>query len=84
MLFLAGENPFQAREYPWTMDFLHRKKKHNIQIPDGYAIESSTPAVITMQDLGSFTFITNVLGSQIQISIITSINKVITRIIFDR
>jgi hypothetical protein len=35
-------------------------------------------AVITMQDdLGSFTFITNVLGSQIQISIINQVNKAI-------
>jgi hypothetical protein len=83
MLFLSGtKNPFQqeVREYPVDYGFPFTEKNTiNIQIPDGYAIENvPAPAVITMQDdLGSFTFITNVLGSQIQISIINQVNKAI-------
>jgi hypothetical protein len=83
MLFLAGEkNPFQqeVREYPVDYGFPFTEKNTvNIQIPDGYTIEKvPDPAVITMQDdLGSFTFITNVLGNQIQISIINQINTAI-------
>jgi transglutaminase-like putative cysteine protease len=83
MLFLAGtKNPFQqeVREYPVDYGFPFTEKNTvNIQIPDGYTIEKvPDPAVITMQDdLGSFTFITNVLGNQIQISIINQINTAI-------
>jgi hypothetical protein len=61
------------------MDFLHRKKiLLTFKFHGGCDRKSSVSAVITMQDdLGSFTFITNVLGSQIQISIINQVNKAI-------
>jgi hypothetical protein len=68
------------------MDFLHGKKycEHSNQMM--YTIENPDPAVITMQDdLGSFTFITNVLGNQIQISIIkpNKYSNYTVRILFD-
>jgi hypothetical protein len=78
-MFLAGENPFQqeVREYP--VDYgSFTEKNTNIQTRWICDRKVPDPAVITMQDdLGSFTFITNVLGSQIQISIINQVNAII-------
>jgi hypothetical protein len=80
MLFYRGENPFQqeVREYRWIMDF-HGKHTINIYIPEGYTIEKVLdPIFIAMQEnLGSFRFNANVVGNQIQISIINQINTAI-------
>jgi hypothetical protein len=82
LFFTEVKNPFQqeVREYPVDYGFPFTEKNTiNIQIPEGYAIEKvPDPTVITMQDnLGSFRFITNVLGNQIQISVINQINTAI-------
>jgi hypothetical protein len=50
----------------------------NIYIPEGYTIEKVPPHLIAMQEnLGSFRFNANVVGNQIQISIINQINTAI-------
>jgi hypothetical protein len=82
LFFTEVKNPFQqeVREYPVDYGFPFTEKNTiNIQVPEGYAIEKvPDPTVITMQDnLGSFRFITNVLGNQIQISVINQINTAI-------
>jgi hypothetical protein len=82
LFFTEVKNPFQqeVRQYPVDYGFpFIEKNTINIHIPEGYTIEKvPDPAVITMQEnLGSFSFITNVVGNQIQISIINQINTAI-------
>jgi hypothetical protein len=73
MLFLAGEKPVSSQRISVDSQFSFTEKTFITSVRWICDRKTSTPAVITMQDdLGSFTFITNVLGSQIQISIITS------------
>jgi hypothetical protein len=82
LFFTEVKNPFQqeVRQYPVDYGFpFIEKNTINIHIPEGYTIEKvPDPAVITMQEnLGSFSFITNVVGNQIQISIINQVNTAI-------
>lgn len=80
MLFLTEvQNPFkqEKREYPVDYGFPFLDKYSiNIQIPDGYKVETLPASmVLNMQDnLGSFKFITNLLGNTIQLMITHQIN----------
>ncbi len=80
MLFLASkENPFkqEVREYPVDFGYpLQNKYNINIQIPDGYVVES-IPAPIniaTGENLGAFKYIIGNTGNMIQIMISKDIN----------
>ncbi|KIA82740.1 DUF3857 domain-containing protein [Flavobacterium sp. AED] len=80
MLFLTEEqNPFKQenREYPIDYGFpFIDKYSINIQIPDGYKVETiPVPTVLNMQDnLGSFKFMTNLSEKTIQLVITNQIN----------
>jgi hypothetical protein len=82
LFFTEVKNPFQqeVREYPVDYGFpFMGKHTINIYIPEGYTIEKvPDPIFIAMQEnLGSFRFNANVVGNQIQISIINQINTAI-------
>lgn len=80
MLFFTQEkNPFRQenREYPIDYGFPFLDKYSiNIQIPDGYKVETiPAPVVLNMQDnLGSFKFMTNFSGNTIQLAVTHQIN----------
>jgi hypothetical protein len=80
MLFYAEKvNPFKQenREYPVDFGFPFMDKYAiNIQIPDGYIIETlPAPASLSMEDnCGSFKFMTSQSGNTIQLSITNQIN----------
>lgn len=80
MLFFTQEkNPFKQenREYPIDYGFPFLDKYSiNIQIPDGYKVETlPAPMVLNMQDnLGSFKFMTNSSGNTIQLAVTHQIN----------
>jgi hypothetical protein len=80
MLFYRGENPFQQEviEYRWIMDFHGKTHDKHLYSRRIYNRKSSDPIFIAMQEnLGSFRFNANVVGNQIQISIINQINTAI-------
>lgn len=78
LFFTNKENPFkqETREYPidYSFPFID-KYAINVQIPEGYTVESLPASVnINMQDdLGSFKFLTNLSGNTIQISVLHQI-----------
>jgi len=79
LFFTKTESPFKqdTREYPIDFGFpFIDKYLINIQIPDGYAVESlPSPAKLDMEDgLGSCVYLSNVNGNSIQISISHQIN----------
>lgn len=80
MLFLTQEkNPFKQenREYPIDYGFPFLDKYSiNIQIPDGYKVETlPSPIVLNMQDnLGIFKFMTNLTETTIQVVLTHQIN----------
>lgn len=80
MLFLTQEkNPFKQenREYPIDYGFPFLDKYSiNIQIPDGYKVETlPSPVVLNMQDnLGIFKFMTNLTETTIQVVLTHQIN----------
>nr|WP_315143323.1 transglutaminase domain-containing protein [uncultured Flavobacterium sp.] len=74
LFYTYKENPFkqETREYPidYSYPFTDRYAI-NIQIPEGYVVES-VPAPVNMvmqDDLGGFKFLTNVSGNMIQLSV---------------
>lgn len=74
LFYTYKENPFkqETREYPidYSYPFTDRYAI-NIQIPEGYVVES-VPAPVNMvmqDDLGGFKFLTNVAGNTIQLSV---------------
>lgn len=74
LFYTYKENPFkqETREYPidYSYPFTDRYAI-NIQIPEGYVVES-VPAPVNMvmqDDLGGFKFLTNVTGNTIQLSV---------------
>lgn len=83
MLFFASkQNPFkqEIREFPVDYGFpFSEKYMLNIQIPEGYKVETlPVSSAITMENnLGSFKFIVNSSENGIQISIIQQINSAI-------
>jgi hypothetical protein len=83
MLFLATkENPFkqEVREFPVDFGYpLQNKYNINIQIPDGYIVESIPAAMnlVTGDDLGSFKYIIANTGNQIQVIITSDSNSAI-------
>jgi hypothetical protein len=81
MLFFTNEHsPFkqETREFPVDFGFPFLDKfAINIQVPEGYEIESlPAQALINMDDnLGSFNFKVSVAGNVIQLSITNQINE---------
>jgi Domain of Unknown Function with PDB structure (DUF3857) len=80
MLFYAShENPFkqEVREYPVDFGFPFMDKYAiNIQIPEGYKIESMpiSSNFSTVDNIGSFKFMTSASGNTIQVSIVSQMN----------
>lgn len=80
MLFYAShENPFkqELREYPVDFGFPFMDKYAiNIQIPEGYKIESmpASSNFSTVDNIGSFKFMTSTFGNTIQVSIVSQMN----------
>ncbi|MCX8482426.1 MAG: transglutaminase, partial [Crocinitomicaceae bacterium] len=80
MLFYAShENPFkqEVREYPVDFGFPFMDKYAiNIQIPEGYKIESmpTSSNFSTLDNIGSFKFMTSTSGNTIQVSIVSQMN----------
>ena len=83
MLFLTGkENPFkqEVREYPVDFGYpMVSKYNINIEIPEGYAVESMPAAVniATGENIGTFKFMTANTENKIQIGITSTINTAI-------
>jgi hypothetical protein len=83
MLFLTSkENPFkqEIREYPIDFGFpISDRYTINIQIPDGYVVESMPANVnlVAANNFGSFKYITVNNGNSMQIMITSSINTAI-------
>lgn len=83
MLFLATkENPFkqEVREYP--IDFGYPTESTysiNLEIPDGYAVESlpKTMNIATGENVGAFKYNIINQGNRIRVSITGSINEVV-------
>lgn len=80
MLSFGDErNPFkqETREYPVDYGFPFLEKcMINIQIPEGYKVESM-PAATTLSmvdNLGSFKYVINLTGNSIQMSVTSQIN----------
>ena len=80
MLFYAShENPFkqEVREYPVDFGFPFMDKYAiNIQIPEGYKIESmpTSSNFSIVDNIGSFKFMTSTSGNTIQVSIVSQMN----------
>jgi hypothetical protein len=80
MLFYAShENPFkqEVREYPVDFGFPFMDKYAiNIQIPEEYKIESmpTSSNFSTLDNIGSFKFMTSTSGNTIQVSIVSQMN----------
>ena len=79
LFFTKEHNPFkqEVREYPIDYGFpFIDKYSINIDIPDGYMIETlPKSSVFNMEDnIGSFKFISNASGNNIQLSISHQIN----------
>jgi transglutaminase-like putative cysteine protease len=83
LLFLtATENPFkqEAREYPVDFGYPTQTKYNiNIEIPEGYVVESMPkPAkVVTGSDIGTFNFVIVNTDNKLQVVITSTINKAI-------
>jgi hypothetical protein len=79
LFFTEFKNPFveEKRELPIYFGY-PRQEKYNItiQIPEGYVVESipSPVKLVTGQDVGSFAFNIQQMGSNIQIVVEQSIN----------
>lgn len=80
LFFTRKQNPFKQenREYPVDYGFPFQDKYAiNIQIPEGYKVES-LPQPVTLalnENLGVFKFLSNLNGNMIQISISNQINS---------
>lgn len=83
LLFLTDkENPFkqEKREYPVDFGFpMQSKYSVNIEIPDGYTVESMPKPInlSTGDEVGTFKYIIGSTGNKIQLSITTDINTAI-------
>jgi len=82
LFYTPLKNPFLQEERTMPIYFGHPvqdKYSVNIEIPEGYAIESvPKPILITTgQDVGSLKYNSQVSGNKIQISVIFEINKML-------
>ncbi|WP_298221573.1 DUF3857 domain-containing protein [Flavobacterium sp.] len=83
LLFLGyKENPFKLEKRDYPIDFTYpfqQKYLANIDVPEGYAIESLPKAVnmVTGEDLGLFKYIISGAENKIQVSITFEISKAI-------
>lgn len=74
------ENPFKSDSRTYPIDFGHPIKNRsivNIVIPEGFAIESipENSAIQLDNNLGSYKYIINQNGNQVQLSVELSINE---------
>lgn len=82
LFYTEKQNPFrqEVREYPVDYGYPFMDKYSiNIQIPEGYKIETlPETTILSMQDnLGTFKYLTNTSGNAIQISAVYQINAAI-------
>ncbi|RKS99842.1 DUF3857 domain-containing protein [Flavobacterium sp. 123] len=82
LFYTEKQNPFkqEVREYPVDYGYPFMDKYSiNIQIPEGYKIETlPETTILSMQDnLGMFKYLTNTSGNAIQISAVYQINAAI-------
>lgn len=83
MMFLKiDENPFKLEEREFPIDFgfpFADKYSVTISFPEGYKPESIPEPILLKipDDLGSFKFMTNVVGNKIQLMVNFEINKAI-------
>jgi hypothetical protein len=82
LFFTAEHNPFKQEIRQFPVDYGYpslEKYMINIQIPEGYKVETlPVSSAITMEDnLGSFKFIVNSTGTGIQIATTQQINSAI-------
>lgn len=82
LFYTEKQNPFkqEVREYPVDYGYPFMDKYGiNIQIPEGYKVETlPETSILSMQDnLGMFKFMSNASGNVIQISIVYQINAAI-------
>lgn len=83
LIFLASkENPFkqEVREYPVDFGYPTENKYNiNIEIPEGYVVESLPKAmnIATGENIGAFKYIIANEGNKIQVSITENINEAI-------
>jgi len=82
LFYTPLKNPFLEEERTMPIYFGHpiqNKYTVNIEIPEGYAIESvPKPILITTgEDVGSLKYNSQVSGNRIQISVIFEINKML-------
>ncbi|MCQ0110601.1 Transglutaminase-like superfamily protein [Zhouia amylolytica] len=80
--FTRKENPFKLEKREFPIDFSYPKSNRymvNINIPEGYRIESyPEPMILKLpEDLGMFKFVTKISQNVIQLSISTDINSAI-------
>ncbi len=82
LFYTEKQNPFkqEVREYPVDYGYPFMDKYSiNIQIPEGYKIETlPETTILSMQDnLGMFKYLTNTSGNAIQVSAVYQINAAI-------
>jgi hypothetical protein len=80
LFFTQTKNPFvqEKREFPIYFGYPQQEKFIvNIEIPEGYVVESFPRAVkiTTIDDIGLFTFNISVSGNKIQIQAVKDINR---------
>ncbi len=83
LLFYANtKNPFSQEERKLPIYFGYPKQNKysiNLEIPEGYAIESIPESIslATGEDVGSFRYNVQASGKKIQITVITDINEML-------
>ena len=80
LFFTQNKNPFlqDNREYPIYFGYPKQEKFNiNIEIPEGYVVESypKTVKIATIENIGLFSFNIAVSGTKIQIQATTDINN---------
>ena len=88
LLFLNfGGNPFTAekRELPMFFEFPKQQKfTVNLEIPEGYAVESmpKSATISTGENVGLFAFNIQNTGNKIQISVVSEMKSVLVSAAF--
>lgn len=82
MFFKLEENPFKAEERKFPVDFgapFVDKYIINIKIPDGYEVKAQPSSVVLSipNDLGKFSYMSNVNGENIQLMVSFQINRAV-------
>jgi len=82
LFFTADKNPFvlEKREFPIYFGFpFQQKYNFNLEIPEGYAVESlpKSTKITTGENVGNFTFNIMTADNKIQLSVVKEINSAI-------